>query len=87
MIKVTIRRQGGAAIMTIPADVLRSLDVDVGSTLQLDVENGAIRVRPIGTQRRYTLAELLRGPTPAFMSKLNSATEWARDRSTIGREL
>lgn len=87
MIRVTIRRQGGAAIMTIPADVLRLLDLEVGSKLQIEVENGSIRARPIGARKRYTLTELLRGVTPALMAELNADTEWARDGSPIGREL
>ena len=87
MITVTIRRQGGAAVMTIPADVLRLLDVEVGSTLQLEVENGAIRARPIGARKRYTLTELMRGVTPALMTKLNADTAWARDGSPVGREV
>ena len=90
MIRVTIRRQGGAAIMTIPADVLKLLNVDVGSTLQIEVENGSIRARPMtpaGPRKHYTLSELLHGVTPALMAKLNADTEWARDGAPIGREL
>jgi antitoxin component of MazEF toxin-antitoxin module len=33
MITVNIRKQGGAAIMTIPADVLKMLNVEVGATI------------------------------------------------------
>ena len=32
--------------MTIPADVLKLLDVQVGSTQQLEVEKGVIMARP-----------------------------------------
>ena len=39
MIKVNIRRQGGAAIMTIPSNVLKRLNVEVGASLELDVND------------------------------------------------
>jgi antitoxin ChpS len=87
MITVTIRRQGGAAVMTIPADVLKLLDVEVGSTLQLEVANGTIMARPAVSRKRYRLAELLRGVTPDLMAKLSADTAWARDGAPVGREL
>ncbi|MBK7472751.1 MAG: AbrB/MazE/SpoVT family DNA-binding domain-containing protein [Betaproteobacteria bacterium] len=87
MITVTIRRQGGAAVMTIPSDVLKLLDVKVGSTLQLEVVNGAITVRPAVSRKRYLLAELLRGVTPAMMASLNADTALSRKGQAVGREL
>ena len=36
MITVNIRKQGGAAILTIPSDVLKMLDVEVGASLELE---------------------------------------------------
>ncbi len=87
MITVTIRRQGGAAVMTIPSDVLKLLNVEVGSTLQLEVANGAITARPAVSRKRYRLAELLRGVTPGLMAKLNADTAWAREGARVGREL
>ena len=73
--------------MTIPADVLKLLDVEVGSTLQLEVANGTIMARPAVTRKRYRLAELLRGVTPDLMAKLSADTAWARDGAPVGREL
>jgi antitoxin ChpS len=87
MITVTIRRQGGAAVITIPAGVLKLLGVEVGSTLQIDVANGAITARPAAARKRYRLAELLRGVTPAAMAKLNADTAWSREGTPTGREL
>lgn len=37
MLTVTVRKQGGAAVMTIPADVLKMLDLDIGSVLELHI--------------------------------------------------
>jgi antitoxin ChpS len=87
MITVTIRRQGGAAVMTIPSDVLKLLDVEVGSTLQLEVANGAITMRPAVSRKRYHLTELVRGVTPDLMARLNADIAWSRDGEAVGREL
>jgi antitoxin ChpS len=89
MITVNIRKQGGAAIMTIPADVLKLLDLDIGATLELQVADGAFTARlarPAG-RRRHTLAELLRGVTPDVMTALQADTAWAREGEPVGREL
>ncbi|MFO1434260.1 MAG: AbrB family transcriptional regulator [Candidatus Competibacteraceae bacterium] len=89
MITVNIRKQGGAAIMTIPADVLKMLNVEVGAILELEVANGMFTARPVhkATHKRYTLAELLRGITPEDMAALNADTAWAREGDPVGREL
>lgn len=89
MVTVNVRKQGGAAIMTIPSDVLRLLDVGVGSKLQLEVENGALLVRPANEpkRRRYTLDELLKGCTPAKMKRLREETAWVDEIPAVGREI
>lgn len=89
MITVNIRKQGGAAIMTIPADVLKILNAEVGSVLEIEVKNGAFTARPISqqTRKRYTLAELMQGITPESMEALNAETVWAREGGPVGREL
>lgn len=87
MITVTIRRQGGAAVMTIPSDVLKLLEIEVGSSLELEVANGRITMRPAGVRKRYALAELLRGVTPDVLAELNAATAWSREGGPIGREI
>ena len=89
MITVNIRKQGGAAIMTIPADVLKILNAEVGSTLEIEVANGAFTARPVSqpTRKRYTLTELLQGATSEAMEALNAETAWVREGETVGREL
>lgn len=79
--------------MTIPSDVLKILNVEVGGALQLDVAKGAFTARPApspaegGLRKRYSLDELLRNVTPKNMAKLNAETEWAREGRAVGREL
>jgi antitoxin ChpS len=73
--------------MTIPSDVLRMLDIEVGATLQLEVAAGAITARPTSAKRRYALKELLKGVTPQAMAELNAATAWSREGDPVGREI
>jgi antitoxin ChpS len=86
---VSIRRQGGAAIMTIPPEVLKSLQLDVGAKLDVEVGDGAFTARPRSRpfRKRYSLRELLRGVTPEKMRKLNAETAWAREGDPVGREI
>lgn len=89
MITVSIRKQGGAAIMTIPADVLKMLDVHVGTVLEIAVAQGAFTARPLSppARKHYSLSELLRGITPEVAAQINVETEWAREGDSVGREL
>ena len=81
-----IRRQGGAAVMTIPPALLKLMHVEVGAQVSLSVAEGELIARPINPQRkRYSLAELLQGADA--MGELNSETEWAREGNPVGREI
>jgi len=61
MITVSIRKQGGAAIITIPSDLLKLLNVEMGEELAMNIEKGALVARPMHKkmQKRYSLKELL----------------------------
>lgn len=88
MIAVNIRKQGGAAVMTIPADVLKVLDLRIGSQVVLDITKGDLVVRPIRPQqKRYTLQELLLGVTPKVIEKMRAETIWVREDDPVGREI
>ncbi len=88
MIGVQIRKQGGAAIVTIPSDVLKLLNLHIGDKLEFDVSGDELIAHPVRTsqRKRYTLAELLKGTTKKSMKALNSKTAWAREGKTVGRE-
>jgi len=90
MTTVTVRKQGGAAIITIPAHVLETLHIAVGAKLSLDVTKESVVIKPVSIQcrkrRRYTLAELLEGCTPKLMKKFMKETEWIREMKPVGRE-
>ena len=89
MSTVKIRRQGGAAIMTIPADVIRTMGVGIGATLEVSVVDGALTARPQTkpTRRRYTLEKLLVGATPKIMRAIADETAWAHEGDAVGREI
>ena len=89
MPSVNIRKQGGAAIMTIPAELLKELAVGVGQALELEVAKGVLIARPANTgrRRRYSIRELLVGSTPAVVKKMAAqSADWHAGPS-VGREL
>ena len=86
---VNIRKQGGAAIMTIPSDVLKDLAVGVGESLDIEVADGVMVARPArrGARRRYSVAELLEGVTPAVAREMNRESVAWHTGPSVGREL
>lgn len=86
---VNIRKQGGAAIMTIPSDVLKDLAVGVGESLDIEVADGVMVARPArrGTRRRYSVAELLEGVTPAVAREMKRESVAWHTGPSVGREL
>ncbi len=89
MTTVNIRKQGGAAIMTIPADVLKKLAVGVGEALELEVADGVMLARSVRTRarRRYSVSELLEGVTPAVArGMIREGAAWHAGPA-VGREL
>jgi antitoxin ChpS len=87
MATVSLRKQGGAVVMTVPTEIVKKLDIAAGDVLDVSVVGGALVARPAGkVRRRYTLDELLVGATPEAMEELNAETAWARDGDSVGRE-
>ena len=81
-----IRRQGGAAVITIPPALLKLMDVDVGAQVALSVADGELTARPvIQGKKRYSLKELLEGSDA--MERLNAETKWAYEGDPVGREI
>lgn len=81
-----IRRQGGAAVVTIPPALLKLMDIDVGAQVSLSVADGELIARPLKSPRkRYSLSDLLQGADA--LAELNAETEWAREGDSIGREM
>ena len=82
-----IRRQGGAAVITLPPTLLRLLHLEIGAQLELNVVDGELIARPVTqpARKRYSLAELLEGAEE--VAELNAQTAAARDGDPVGREL
>ncbi len=82
-----IRRQGGAAVMTIPPALLKLMHADLGSLVELNVDDGKLVVRPVtaSIRKRYSLRELL--TDSQHVGKLNAAATWALEGDAVGREL
>lgn len=85
-VKSKIRKQGGAAVMTIPPALLKMMNLDVGSQVALSVDHGKLIAQPAASSRkRYTLAELLKGSDE--MKRLTAETAWAQDGNPAGQEI
>ena len=81
-----IRRQGGAAVITIPPALLKLMDVDVGAHVALSVADGELTARPVlQGKKRYSLKQLLEGSDE--IRRLTAETEWAREGDPVGREI
>ena len=81
-----IRKQGGAAIITIPPALLKLMNLDVGAQVELSVERGRLVAQPAARPRkRYALTELLEGA--ADMENLNAEVAWAREGDPVGHEI
>ena len=80
-----IRKQGGAAVMTIPPTLLRLMDVEIGAQVTLTVEGRKLVAKPAAARKRYSLAELLKGSDA--VKKLNAEVASTREGDPAGREL
>jgi antitoxin ChpS len=88
MLSMPLRKQGGAAVLTIPPSVLKSLHLSVGTQLEMNVRDGALVLQPVNPKRkRYSIAQLLEGASPKLVNALVEDTAWAREGDTVGREL
>lgn len=88
MLVTKIRKQGGAAVVTLPAEVLRQLDAGIGEDLSIAVSRHKVVLRLArGERRRYSLEELLAGVTEQDMQNIAEDTTWAREGESVGREL
>ncbi|MCU7251631.1 AbrB/MazE/SpoVT family DNA-binding domain-containing protein [Pseudomonas koreensis] len=81
-----IRRQGGAAVITIPPTLLKLLHLEVGAQLELNVVDGELVARPLTppARKRYSLAELLEGAEE--LQALNAQAAEGLDGEPVGRE-
>lgn len=80
-----IRRQGGAAVMTIPPALLKLMGTEIGAEMALEIDNGNLVASPVSVQKkRYSLAELLEGADE--MAELNAEASAWETAPRIGNE-
>ena len=84
-ITTKLRRQGGAAVVTIPPTVLKMMQVEIGDQLSLSVSDHELVVRPLKSKKRYKLSELLEGQE--VISELNAEVAWAMEGAPVGHEI
>ena len=70
MTTATLRKHGHSIALTLPPSVLQALSADVGTQVDLRVEDGRLIVEP-RRRPKYQLADLLRG-----CDELPSAEGW-----------
>ena len=58
MSTATLRTVGGSVVMAIPKRLLELVDLQAGSQVDIDVQQGRLVVTPL-RKKRYKLAELL----------------------------
>jgi len=81
-----IRRQGGAAVVTIPPAILKTMELQVGDQLSLEMHDGELVAKPIRKiKTRYKLSELLEGGE--VVSSMNADMAWAMEGDPVGHEI
>ncbi|HEV8145025.1 MAG TPA: antitoxin [Bryobacteraceae bacterium] len=78
MPSVTLRKSGGAVVMAVPRKILELVQLEVGSKVDLTVENGRVVISP-ERRPRYTLTELLSKCRPGDLAPHKRDREWLRD--------
>ena len=83
MTQVAIRQSGGANIISLPKIILSTLNLHVGSALELTLENNKIILTPVS--ETPDLEELLAG-SPKQLLKLDDDDVWLNDPA-VGKEI
>lgn len=84
MTTLTIRKSGGASVVSIPKAILKSLGLSVGSAIDLSIVDDKIVLAP--TAGEMTLESLIAASSRGSLRPLPEDKEWL-DRPSVGREL
>jgi len=84
MTQVAIRQSGGATIISLPKVILNTLHLQVGSTLELTLENNKIILSPV--IQEPSLEELLAGSPKEALTLNQEDQEWL-NLSARGKEI
>ena len=83
MTRLTIRKSGGANIISIPKAVLKTLGLHTDSIVELSLENNKIVLTPLN--EKMTLEDVLAGSPKKRLALKEEDTEWMNTRS-VGKE-
>jgi antitoxin component of MazEF toxin-antitoxin module len=84
MTQVAIRQSGGAKIISIPKVILRTLELDTGSSLDLSIEDNKIILTPV--KESLTLEEILEGSPKSILNLTEEDLLWLNSPS-VGKEI
>lgn len=84
MTRLAIRKSGGASIISLPRTVLKIVGLDIGSELELTLEDNRIILTPVG--KAFTLDELLAGSPKGKLTLSDEDKEWVEQKPR-GKEL
>ena len=83
MTAISVRQSGGANIVSIPKAIVNTLGLQVGSKLDLSIENNRIILTPI---KENALEDLLAGSPRRCFALTEEDQEWVNAKS-VGKEM
>jgi len=83
MTTIAVRQSGGANIISIPKAIVKTLGLQVGSKLDLSIENNKIILTPMVETR---LDDLLAGSPKECFKVTDEDREWL-DAKPVGKEI
>ncbi len=84
MSKVTLRKSGGATIVSLPKAILEALDLDVGAELELSINDRQLVLTPV--KKKQTLEQLLADCDAKAFARTEEDEEWLASQP-VGKEL
>lgn len=85
MATVALRALGGSVVMAVPKQILRMLNLDAGSQVDVQVVDGRLVVAPT-VKPKYTIDALLAQCTEENMALTAEDQEWL-DSPPVGKEV
>ena len=83
VMRITIKKWGNSAGIVIPGIVLNELDLKVGQSMEAEVKDNKLILKPL-TRKRYTLEELL-AQCDMDAQVVSEEEIWGKD-SPVGNE-
>ena len=84
MSSVSVRQSGGANIVSIPKAIVKTLGLEVGSKLELSIQDNSIVLTPV--EVTLSLEELLAGSPKECFKITQEDREWI-DAKPVGKEV